>query len=66
MTLTVHVTPAEEGQLWTAAQKEGLTPAELVRKLPTASLPLASDENAASIALLHSWLNRTTEHSYSS
>jgi hypothetical protein len=57
MTLTIDFTPAEEGQLRTAAQKEGIAPAELVRKLVTSALPLGPDENAVSIALLRSWLD---------
>lgn len=56
MTLTINLTPAEEGRLRIAAQKEGIAPAELVRKLVTAYLPPAHEENAASIALLQSWL----------
>lgn len=56
MTLTINLTPVEEQQLRTAAQQEGLTPAELARKLVTEHLPLTLDENAASIALLQSWL----------
>ena len=56
MTLTINLTPAEERQLRAAAQQEGLAPAELARKLVTEHLPSAPDENAASIALLQSWL----------
>ena len=56
MTLTIHLTPAEEGRLRTAAQMEGIPPAELVQKLVTDHLPPMPEENAASIALLQSWL----------
>lgn len=56
MTLTINLTPAEERQLRVAAQQEGIAPAELARKLVTEHLPPVSDENAASIALLQSWL----------
>ena len=57
MILTINLTPVEEGRLRTAAQKEGIPPAELVRKLVTEHLPPAPEENAASIALLQSWLD---------
>ena len=56
MTLTINLTPAEEVRLCAAAQQEGIAPAELARKLVTEHLPPAHDENAASIALLQSWL----------
>jgi len=56
MTLTIDLTQEEEMRLRAAAQKEGIDPAELVRKLVTEHLPPAQDENAASIALLESWL----------
>lgn len=56
MTLTITLTPEEEARLRAAAHKEGIDPAELVRQLVTAYLPPAQDENAASIALLQSWL----------
>ncbi len=56
MTLTINLTPAEERQLRTAAQREGLAPAEFARKLVTEHLLPVPDENAASIALLQSWL----------
>lgn len=56
MTLTITLTQEEEVRLRAAAQKEGIDPADLVRKLVTAHLPPAHDENAASIALLQSWL----------
>jgi len=56
MTLTINLTREEEVRLRAAAQKEGVDPAELVRKLVTAHLPSAPEENAASIALLQSWL----------
>ena len=56
MTLAIDLTPAEELRLHAAAQQEGIAPAELVRKLLTEHLPPVHDENAASIALLQSWL----------
>lgn len=56
MTLTINLTPAEELRLRTAAQQEGIAPAELARKLVAEHLPPVHDENAASIALLQSWL----------
>ena len=56
MTLTINLTREEEERLHAAALKEGIDPAELVRKLVTEHLPPAHDENAASIALLQSWL----------
>lgn len=56
MTLTITLTWEEEVRLRAAAQKEGIDPAELVRQLVTAHLPLAQDANAASIALLQSCL----------
>lgn len=56
MTLTINLTQEEETRLHTAAQKEGLDPVEFVRKLVTGHLLPAHDENAASIALLQSWL----------
>lgn len=56
MTLAIDLTPAEELRLRVAAQQKGIAPAELVRKLLTEHLPPAHDENAASIALLQSWL----------
>jgi hypothetical protein len=55
MTLTITLTQ-EEVRLRAAAQKEGIDPADLVRKLVTEHLPPTPDENAASIALLQSWL----------
>ena len=56
MTLIIDLSPAEEVRLRAAAQQEGIAPAELVRKLVREHLPPAHDENAASIALLQSWL----------
>jgi hypothetical protein len=56
MTLTIPLTREEEARLRAAAQKEGIDPAEFVRQLVMAHLPPAQDENAASIALLQSWL----------
>ena len=56
MTLTINLTREEEERLHAAAHKEGVDPAELVRKLVTEHLPPAHDENAASIVLLQSWL----------
>lgn len=60
MPITIHFTPAEEEQLRTAAQKEGLGPADFVRKHITEYLPVPPDENAASITLLQSWLEEET------
>ena len=56
MTLTITLTFEEEVRLRVAAQREGIDPAELVHQLVRAYLSPASDENAASIALLQSWL----------
>ena len=56
MTLTITLTVEEEARLRAAAQREGIDPAELVYQLVKAYLPPTSDENAASIALLQSWL----------
>ena len=56
MTLAINLTPAEELRLHAAAQQEGIAPAELARKLVIEHLPPVHDENAASIALLQSWL----------
>jgi hypothetical protein len=56
MTLAIDLTPEEELRLRAAAQQEGIAPAELARKLVTEHLPPVPDENAASIALLQSWL----------
>ena len=56
MTLTITLTVEEEARLRAAAQKEGIDPTELVHQLVRAHLPPTSDENAASIALLQSWL----------
>jgi hypothetical protein len=56
MTLTITFTVEEEARLRIAAQREGIDPAELVHQLVRAHLPPTSDENAASIALLQSWL----------
>jgi hypothetical protein len=56
MTLSIHLTPEEEVRLRAAAQQEGIAPTELARKLVTEHLPPAHDENAASVALLQSWL----------
>ena len=55
MTLTTTLTQ-EEVRPRAAAQKEGIDLADLVRKLVTEHLPPTPDENAASIALLQSWL----------
>ena len=56
MTLTITLTVEEEARLRVAAQREGIDPAELVHQLVRAHLPPTPDENAASIALLQSWL----------
>jgi hypothetical protein len=56
MTLTITLIVEEEARLRVAAQKEGIDPAELVHQLVRAHLPPMHDENAASIALLQSWL----------
>ena len=56
MTLTITLTVEEEERLRVAAQREGIDPAELVHQLVRAHLPPMPDENAASIALLQSWL----------
>ena len=56
MTLTITLTHEEETRLRTAAHKAGIDPAELVRQLVTTYLPPTPHENAASIALLQSWL----------
>lgn len=56
MTLTITLTVEEEARLRVAAQREGIDPAELVHQLVRAHLPPTPDDNAASIALLQSWL----------
>ena len=56
MTLTITLTVEEEARLRVAAQREGIDPAALVHQLVRAHLPTTPDENAASIALLQSWL----------
>jgi len=56
MTVTITLTFEEEVHLRVAAQREGLDPAELVHQLVRAYLPPIPDKNAASIALLQSWL----------
>ncbi len=60
MTLTIDLTPAEEARLAAAARRAGLAPTEAARRLVTEHLPLVETEgdarNAASIALLQSWL----------
>ena len=56
MTLTIHLTQEEEWRLRSAARQEGLDPAELVRMLVATHLPPVRDDNAASMALLRSWL----------
>lgn len=60
MTLTIDLTPAEEARLAAAARREGIAPSEAARKLMTEHLPPVESEgdvrNAASIALLQSWL----------
>lgn len=56
MTLTITLTVEEEARLRVAAQREGIDPAELVHQLVRTHLLPTPDENAASIALLQSWL----------
>ena len=57
MTLTIHFTPTEEARLDAVARQEGVDPAALAKRLVTDHLPPLTDpENAASIALLNSWL----------
>lgn len=60
MTLTIDLTLAEEARLVAAARRAGLAAAEVARKLVTEHLPPTEGEgdarNAASIALLQSWL----------
>jgi len=60
MTLTIDLTLEEESRLRAAAQKEGITPTELARKLVTEFLPPSDNENAASITLLQAWLKEDT------
>jgi len=62
MTLTITLTVEEEARLRAAAQREGIDPAELVHQLVRAHLPPTPDENAASIALLQSWLEEDATH----
>ena len=54
MTLTIDLTPAEEARLAAEARREGVAPAQWVKERVTERLP--KSENAASIALLESWL----------
>ena len=43
MTLTLDLTPTEEAQITAVAQRTGLTPAEVARKLLTQNLPPVPD-----------------------
>jgi hypothetical protein len=43
MTLTIHLSPAEEARLETAARQKGIAVAELARQLLTEQLPKAGD-----------------------
>jgi predicted transcriptional regulator len=59
LTLTIELTPEEKGRLQTLAQQKGIGLTEYARRLVTGQLPALEDavhENAASIALLESWL----------
>ena len=70
MTLTIELTPQEEAWLHDQATKYGLQPAEIVKRLVDERLPrrnasspppepetrAVDAENAATIALLDSWL----------
>lgn len=62
MTLTIDFSPAEQARIDAAASQTGANPADIVKTLITGHLPppqpvpSADPENAASIALLQSWL----------
>lgn len=64
MTLVIELTPEEEARLAAAAAQRGVEPAELARTIMAEHLPSVDNEteaerrkNAASIALLQSWLD---------
>ena len=63
MTLTIELTPTEEARLLAAAQKEGVEPAELARKLLASHLPAADETSDPTLALLAEWekTGRTAE-----
>lgn len=62
--IALDLTPTEEARISTVARQTGLAPAEYVKKLvqehlpplPTEAIPPTDEENAATIALLKSWL----------
>lgn len=57
MTLNIEFTPEQEAQLTAAAQREGLDPAEVVKKLIATYLPLAlrDEEQDPTLALFAQW-----------
>ncbi len=64
MTLTIDLTPEEETRLRVAAKRQGMEPAACARNLLSQCLPPVDtataefEANAASIALLKSWLSQ--------
>jgi hypothetical protein len=58
MTLTIELHPDEEARLAAAARREGVEPAELIRKLVVAHLPPIpsnEDEEDPTLALFAQW-----------
>ena len=57
MTLTIELTPELEAHLNAVARREGLDPAEVVKKLVTEHLPLAphKEEQDPTLALFSQW-----------
>ena len=58
MTLTIELTPTEQARLEAAAQREGIAPADLARKLVTEHLPAAVEkggEEDPTLALFAQW-----------
>ena len=60
MTLTIELSSEEETRLWTRARQHGLSPEEYAHRLlteqPAYDRESEIEKNAASIALLESWL----------
>lgn len=66
MTLQIEFTPREEAWLARQAEREGISPAEIIRRMvdaqlalnaePEQSTPILDAENAAAIAMLDRWV----------
>ena len=52
MSITIDLTPSEEAQLSEAAQKSGMAPSDLLRKLPKDYLPAVSGTNEDELSSL--------------